>query len=497
MGFTYDDVHRLFGLEAAEDEQVDSLQHYYYKGRVYDRLKSNLPLSIIVAHKGVGKSALLRVCAQEDTLDGNFALEFNKQDVLDNQSGGDLSQLVQLSKWKICNSIFRKFVKNLEELLSSPDLKNEPSVWNELSGWSRSFNNVLISVLGKGNDLGILEKKIDDYKIKEESFYRIFKNDIFKRKKLTIYIDDLDLGWTNTKHEINTVSAILNAIREIIRKCENKIRFRIALRSSVYYSVRTSDESTDKFENQVVWLSWTNDEIYRMLVKRILAFYDNRSVDDETIKNASQQELTQYIENVFEPRFKGSGKWENAPIHHILLSLIRKRPRDLIKLCTLAAHHAVEEDHDRILTEDLESVFVTYSRDRLQDTINEYQTELSNIEELLLQMKPSAKESGSCIYKSDELNAKLNDVINHLSNKYFKNNTPIDAQNLKVFLYKINFMTARKVLETGKIQRLYYEEQKYVINEYTDLGWDMEIHPAYRWALQPLKIDVLHFNIDL
>jgi hypothetical protein len=36
------------------------------------------------------------------------------------------------------------------------------------------------------------------------------------------------------------------------------LRFRIGLRSDVYFLVRTSDESTDKIEANVVWLSWSN-----------------------------------------------------------------------------------------------------------------------------------------------------------------------------------------------------------------------------------------------
>jgi hypothetical protein len=59
------------------------------------------------------------------------------------------------------------------------------------------------------------------------------------------------------------------------------------------------------------------------------------------------------------------------------------------------------------------------------------------------------------------------------------------AIDLAEFLYKINFLTARKQLSTGEIDRKYFEENRYLSNQFSDFGYDWEIHPAYRWALQP------------
>ena len=71
----------------------------------------------------------------------------------------------------------------------------------------------------------------------------------------------------------------------------------------------------------------------------------------------------------------------------------------------------------------------------------------------------------------------------------------IDPKNLSVFLYKINFLTARKDIE-GKIIRAYYDDNQYVFNSDVDFGFSMEVHPAYRWALQPQNIN-LYNDISL
>ena len=51
------------------------------------------------------------------------------------------------------------------------------------------------------------------------------------------------------------------------------LKFRIALRSDVYYAVRTSDETTDKIDGSVIWQSWSNHEILVMLIKRIETYF--------------------------------------------------------------------------------------------------------------------------------------------------------------------------------------------------------------------------------
>jgi hypothetical protein len=76
-------------------------------------------------------------------------------------------------------------------------------------------------------------------------------------------------------------------------------------------------------------------------------------------------------------------------MYQVLMSLIRKRPRDLVKLCTLAARVTRESKESLIRTSHLTSVFPEYSQGRIQDTINEFRSELPEIERLILNMKPT------------------------------------------------------------------------------------------------------------
>ena len=73
--------------------------------------------------------------------------------------------------------------------------------------------------------------------------------------------------------------------------------------------------------------------------------------------------------------------------------------------------------------------------------------------------------------------------------KFYLAGKPATINSLLNFLYKINFITARKVVDGEEIQRKYFEENRYLTNTSVDFGYDWEVHPAFRWALQPDDIN--------
>jgi hypothetical protein len=270
---------------------------------------------------------------------------------------------------------------------------------------------------------------------------------------------------------------------------DRRIRFRIGLRSDVYFLVRTSDESTDKIERNVIWLRWTNDEILRLAAKRIETFF-GQTPSNEDLYALSQSQISKTVlSKVIDPVFQGLGHWSDRPIHSVLLSLTRARPRDLVKLLQGAAKTAHGRGHTTISSEDLENSFQSYSQDRLQDIINEFRSELPDIEKLLLHMRPTKKQrrtAESYQFATDQLSLKLQEILTHV-NLRFTNGRYVTPRSLIQFLYKIDFITARRTGPTG-IDRKYFDESRFLANEIVEFGYDWEIHPAYRWALQPQDI---------
>lgn len=478
MEFTDENIVKLFGQEAAEDEYFERLQSYYLKSKTHKSVTADLPLRILVGHKGIGKSAIFTMARHEDEKYNKLSILIRPDDIdAVGKETTDLGELIRAWKTGLFNIITNKVI----------DKMGLATV-----GFSSNVGGGLINFLKK-----TFQKQIDNHVDLSPAAQDVI-NRFLSDSKIIVYIDDLDRGWQSREQDIRRISALLNAVRDMSN--DNKgLQFKISLRTDVYYLVRTSDESTDKIEGAVVWHSWTNNEILLLLVKRILSFEREKSIDMTNLNNLKQSDLAIYLDSVFEEKFKDTGKWSNAPIYRILMSLIRKRPRDLVKLCSLAAKHAYSVDREKIGTDDLKDVFVEYSQGRMQDTVNEYKSELPDIERLLLNMKPSrqeVKKHVGYIYSTSSLKRKIHTIIERGSFN-FRNGKVASEADLLQFMYKINFITARKTLDDGRIERKYFEENKYLTHKNVDFGYDWEVHPAFRWVLSPDDINKVFEQIDI
>nr|VFJ61195.1 MAG: hypothetical protein BECKDK2373C_GA0170839_10878 [Candidatus Kentron sp. DK] len=477
IDFNEKQIQDIFGHEAAENENSERLRQYYFKSSVFDQVDTDLSLRVLVGHKGIGKSALFQVAMAEQRDKGELTVLIKPDDIV--SLGVDTSDFLRtIREWKIgLTAIITR------EVLCKLGIDGS-GILDKAKGYSGRIIDFLQDTFLDipGVNFSPTKKKLIDGFLEKNTIY--------------VYIDDLDRGWQGRAEDNTRISALLNAIRDI--STENRgIFFRIALRSDVYFLVRTSDESTDKIEGSVIWHSWNNHEIFVLLIKRIESFF-GRSIDEKKLLDTPPRELAKYLNLIMEPRFIGRGHWRDAPMYRVLMSLIRRRPRDLVKLCTLAARKAHERRGELITTKDLEASFEDYSQGRLQDTINEFRSELPSIERLLMGMKPSKKERTAkqgYAYSGDALIKKIKTIQEQGDFRFFDRGVA-ETKELAAFMYKINFLTARKEKPT-EIIRKYFEENRYLNNRFVDFGFEWEVHPAYRWALQPDDIEDVFASLKL
>lgn len=476
--FSDEAIQKLFGSEAAEDEDPDRLRDYFFRSQVYESLRADLPLKIIVGHKGIGKSALIRVALREDEQQGTISVLIRPDDIAD-LSLAQENFLQLINSWK----------KGLTEIIARKVLATIGDVNGELVEKFKAYSASAFSLLL--DSASSLKSKPELLPTQRKAIDNLLKN-----RRVSVYLDDLDRGWEGKSSDIKRVSALLNAIRDIGNE-NRSIKFKVALRSDVYFLVRTSDESTDKIESAVTWHSWSNHEILALLVKRVELFF-GEIISEENLIKEQQPDLGYRLRRVIAPRFLGRGKWSDIPTYQMMMSLIRKRPRDLVKLCTLAAKNAQKNRRNIIHSEDFQAIFEEYSQGRIQDTINEYRSEMPEIERLVMSMKPSKKDvSAAALYtfSTDALIKKIKKIEEQGKFKFRSGHEASEVQLIQ-FLYKINFITAKKVVDTEFIQRRYFEESRYLASEFADFGFQWEIHPAYRWALQPSDLNSIFEELE-
>lgn len=481
VDFSEEQIREMFGDLAAEDETEERFSSYFIKTDVYKKIHNFLPIRILVAHKGIGKSAVFKMSYLENQKNNVLSIWVKPDDILGIANAGDgVDPLEMIRQWK----------SGLEEIL----------VKKVVSDFGISKDNDIINQISRNGlkfieRIGMIAKKVQEV-VDINAINKGMADRYLKNHKIVIYVDDLDRAWNGSKQNIYRISALLNAVRDMCNETD-ELCFRISLRSDVYYLVRTADESTDKIDGNVLWLTWTEHELLALLVKRVQSYFGN-CISERELLDMKQWEMSMYLNDIMADTFEGSGKWSNKPIRYIFLSLIRRRPRDLINLCTLAARNANAEDRNLIITEDWEEVFEQYSSNRLQDTINEHRYELPDIERLLLGMKPShemKKTDKPFVYGKERLIRKIEGIIQNGNRKLsFANNKECTAEELIAFMYKINFLTARKNMDGGFIDRKYFENNKYITAKSVDFGYDWEVHPAFRWALYPETRDIFRYT---
>ena len=129
-----------------------------------------------------------------------------------------------------------------------------------------------------------------------------------------------------------------------------------------------------------------------------------------------------------------------------------------------------------------------FSRNRNNNAGNRFFNYLcffNGIDIFIFNSKRERRTTEEFIYTSAELFDKIN-IVQNKQPFTFSKGTQAEVSELAAFLYKINFLVARKKCDGQEaIDRRYFEDHKYLSNRFVDFGYQWEVHPAFRWALYP------------
>ncbi len=501
-------ITKIFGSEDAADEDIQRLKEFFFKRADYKSVKSDSSLIIVTGFKGVGKSALLKISYEEDLGEKKPSLWIRPDDIIEmmdelSKNDLDFSKTVLLWKRGIAKLIASRIASDW--LFVYGDDSKAALQWAQETGYrNRDFIQKVIAILQPKIKPNINTES--DITIFQQGEHHIIERLLDKKTNIFLYFDDLDAGWQATKEQRNKLSALILALRNMTSDIPS-LRVRLALRTDVYTLLRESDESTDKFENFVVNCSWQNHDIIVLLAKRILTFL-KEDVDDSLLQKYKLSELSNILGKIMDKKFTHTKSWKNKPTNKVIASLIRSRPRDMIKLCTFAAKVAYERDNftNKIKDIDFEKILNDYSLNRVQDIVNEFKNELPNIETLLYRMAPTTKEikekkKNTFVYTTAELLSKIKNIRQNISlDLVYKTHT--DDIDIAHFLYKIGFITARKEIEKQNkkfIDRKYYDEKKQLLKTGAigDGGYSWEIHPSYRSAISTRQKDIWMSTVEI
>ena len=114
MRFTEQTISDIFGCEAAEDDSIEKLKEYYFKNDVYEKIHNDLPIRILVGHKGIGKSATLKVSCAENEAKNHVCIWIRPDDIMELcQEPTGILQMIRDWKKGLESIIFRMVMEKV------------------------------------------------------------------------------------------------------------------------------------------------------------------------------------------------------------------------------------------------------------------------------------------------------------------------------------------------------------------------------------------------
>lgn len=495
----------LFGHEDAGKEKEDRLSLYYYKTQQYEDIMSEIDLQIVTGEKGTGKSALLKMAYLDSDEKGIAPIWIRLDDLSELYSEilkeDNLYKLKTIWKQSIGKLVIMKLAASVGFIVG--DDYEHSLQWAYTTGYaSRDFVSLAANKLKPMYDKYIQNEEENDIRGEHHILKRMINN-----KTIRLFFDDFDLDWKGNSSDVLRIKSLLLSLSDMTSDIKG-LSARIALRTDVYEMIR-NEEFSDKFESCIIKCKWNNQEIINALAKRISTYFDI-PFDDTVVLNprTMQIQLSRYLNEVFEPYFdKNTRVWSNAPTYRVIYSLIRRKPRDMVKLCQSTAEEAYNRKLNKINATCFLNVLENYSQERLRDLINEYSNQLPKLKELLVRMAPTQQEiktktAERYVYTTAQLHEKIKNIQQNIPISIYTASAETckiaDFHQIAHFLYKVGFITGRKRNPSGKISRVYYDESPYLLDaNIGDGGYAWEIHPAYRGALAKGINDIWESTLDI
>jgi hypothetical protein len=362
-----------FGAPAAERDLNKGLREYFLYTGAFERLKSNKK-SVILGNRGAGKSALIKMLAEDYKKSNSIVIELTPEDysydllksaVLVEKDEMWAKQSAYTAAWKYL--LFILAMKQYSNEFKTVLKTNAKGIYHYLRDNFKTEHldkiDVFISYLKRMDGIkigpyeaGLKMKELQKlYKLEEINSLVPELLDLSRRKPLIILIDELDKGWDSSEDAKAFVAALFQAGLSI-NELNSNIRIVISLRKELYDDIPTLYDDFQKYYDLFEILEWDENDLFDLIVKRV-----KHSVPE--LKQLSKIDAwhTLFSEKIGrEPSFK------------YIVNRTLYRPREIIQFCTEAKERCVELRKVKIDINSIVTAESKYSQTRAKDLAAEH-----------------------------------------------------------------------------------------------------------------------------
>lgn len=476
----------LFGNDDAEDEIEDIFNSYVLeRPEIEDFIDENQRFCIARAYKGDGKSALLRLTHQK-------VMHSTKSGLTINHSAKAIEPEQAIEDYSIC---IRKWKSAILSLIANTIGSTIGFAWTddtmglveeaEKNGFKqRSIVSAILSRLKppKVEANGIKVELPEITTVGSTNPEGIVQRWATGRMPIWLILDDVDKNFENVKLQRMKVASFFDACRELNQSIP-ELRIRASIRPNVWTAIKFEYESLSHVEQYISDLHWSEEDIRQLLARRIEGYLkrkDEWKYIEKTLPKYTDEAEKQLISLVFEREIE----WNKSvrPPHAVLYTLSKHRPRWVIELAKLAAKKANKADREIIASTDIFGDLSEFGRRRVEDTVAEFTSQCSDIQELLTAFNRQPEQ-----LTTDELLRVINQkILGHLHPHITGVIGTPSALNIAAFLFEIGFIYGRRDRQDGSYEHVTYSEKPSLLRSRTsvDDGLVWEVHPVFRQYLE-------------
>ncbi|WP_295165774.1 AAA family ATPase [uncultured Brevundimonas sp.] len=305
---------------------------------------------------------------------------------------------------------------------------------------------------------------------------------ILKGKRFYVFIDDTDQVANPEKSgHLNRIWGLILSLRALCSEIP-EIKCVITLRTEVWERLKRDNaaqrDQTDHFTNLVVEMSSSNEEIGRIVDRRL-----------ELAAQACELSGEMY-ECFFEgPKARAPHSDEYRLWKNLIVTRSRGRPRDAVQLVSAMATEASKNGNSRIKESDFQKIMPVFSERRAELFSQEVSQEFSPALDVVRSFSGIDYQAGSFTMNAEQVLKHLTSTLGRhaitLFGKTLHQNSQPDIFDLWRFLYNANVLNARvsdSSMPKG-FRHLFPEQDPMLVtksrwNELQAILW--EINPAFR-----------------
>ncbi|MDB5232989.1 MAG: hypothetical protein JWN76_3794 [Chitinophagaceae bacterium] len=388
-----------FGAPAAERDLNKGLKEYFLYTGAFERLKSKKK-AVILGNRGAGKSALIKMLAEEYKKSNSLVIELTPEDysydllksaVLVERDEMWAKQSAYTAAWKYVLYILamKQYSNEFKTVLKT----NAKGIYTYLRDHFKTDHldkiDVFLSYLKRidGIKIGPYEAGL---KVKElQKLYKLEEVNalipeliaLSQRKPLIILIDELDKGWDSSEDAKAFIAALFQA-GLAINELDSKIRVVISLRKELYDDIPSLYDDFQKYYDLFEILEWDEISLFDLIIKRI-----KHSVP----RLASLPKIDAW-HAIFDEKVSADLSFK------YIIDRTLYRPREIIQFCTEAKERCLELRKPKININSIITAEAKYSQTRAKDLAAEHRFQYPGLIDIF-----EAFRGYKCIITKEEL----------------------------------------------------------------------------------------------